>query len=307
MLTEQQISRQVVNRDGVRRVLIMTLAAHVLISAAKLITGYHGDIVSLQADGLHSLFDALSNVIGLFALGIALRPPDPEHPYGHRKVEVVASLAIGVMLLLALLEIGRGILAAAMGDQPPRVGAVALTVQTIAILASLGISIFERRRARRYQSQLLAADSQHTLSDALSGVAVIVGMILVTVGVPAGDILAAMVVMVFIGVASYRVMKTAMDVMVDAALLDATEVCALADTMDPIKSCHYVRSRGMRGSVHLDLHITMDPSTDLAQAGKIMLEFKAKLRERFPEIVDIIIQVEPHHPAHYEDVPEKLL
>lgn len=307
MAGAEEISREVRNRNGVRRVLLVTLSAHVLISAAKLVVGYQGNIVSLQADGLHSLFDALSNIIGLFALGYALQPPDPEHPYGHRKVEVVASLAIGIMLLLALLEIGRGIWAGLVGDQAPEVGLLALGVQCGAIVGALTISMYERNRAKFYESMLLEADSEHTLSDALSGVAVIAGMLLVTFGLPVGDVIAAFVVMIFIGLAAYRVMKAAMDVMVDAAHLDASEVCAVANAFPDVLSCHYVRSRGMQGSVHLDLHITMDPLTTLEIAGEVMLAIKAKLQERFPDVTDIVIQVEPHHPDHYEDVPEQLL
>jgi cation diffusion facilitator family transporter len=299
--------RQIRNRDGVRRVLILTLSAHLLISGAKLAVGYHGNIVSLQADGLHSLFDALSNVIGLFALGYALMPPDPEHPYGHRKVEVVASLAIGIMLLLALLEIGRGIWGSLSGGRPPEVGLLALGVQCGAVVGALLISKYERNRARHYDSMLLEADSEHTLSDALSGLAVIAGMLLVTFGIPLGDVIAALVVMVFIGFAAYRVIRTVMDVMVDAAYLDAEEVCKVANGFPEVLSCHYVRSRGMQGNVHLDLHITMDPETTLAKSGDVMLALKVALRRKFPEVADIIIQVEPHQPEHYTDVPEQLV
>lgn len=299
--------RQIRNRDGVRRVLIVTLSVHLFISAAKLVVGYQGDIVSLQADGLHSLFDALSNLIGLFALAYALRPPDPEHPYGHRKVEVVASLAIGIMLVLALLEIARGIWGGLHGGRPPQVGPLALGVQCAAVVGALLISKYERSRAKRYDSMLLEADSDHTLSDALSGVAVIAGMLLVTWGVPAGDVIAAAVVMVFIGFAAYRVIRTVMDVMVDASFLDAGEVCDVADDFEEVLSCHHVRSRGMQDNVHLDLHITLAPETRLEEAGEVMLELKEALYRRFPQVVDIVIQVEPHKPKHYQDVPEQLL
>ncbi len=299
--------RQIRNRDGVRRVLIVTLSVHLLISATKLVVGYQGDIVSLQADGLHSLFDALSNLIGLFALAYALRPPDPEHPYGHRKVEVVASLAIGIMLVLALLEIARGIWGGLHGGRPPQVGPLALGVQCAAVVGALLISKYERSRAKRYDSMLLEADSDHTLSDALSGLAVIAGMLLVTWGIPTGDVIAAAVVMVFIGFAAYRVIRTVMDVMVDASFLDAREVCDVANDFKEVLSCHHVRSRGMQDSVHLDLHITLAPETPLEEAGEVMLKLKEALHRKFPQVVDILIQVEPHKPKHYQDVPEQLL
>ena len=93
---------------AVQRVLWITLGLNLLVAFAKIFFGYRADIVSLQADGFHSIFDGASNVIGLVALGLAAKPPDPEHPYGHRKIEVAASFSIGLMVLLGLLEVGRG-------------------------------------------------------------------------------------------------------------------------------------------------------------------------------------------------------
>ena len=290
-----------------RRVLLLTLAVHLVVSALKLGFGYHANIVSLQADGFHSLFDALSNVIGLVALGIALRPPDPEHPYGHQKLEVAASLAIGIMILLGLLEVGRGVLSAAVGVTEPQITGAAYAVVVVAIASSLLISWYERRAGEKYNSMILQSDAAHTFSDALAGLAVLGGMALVSAGIPAGDLFAALAVMLFIGMTAYRVLRTGMDVVVDASLLDAQSICEIAEEVDEVLSCHYVRSRGMPGRVHLDLHITLAPEMRLSRAGEVMLAVKAVLRENFPEIDDVLIQIEPHKPVHYQDVPENLV
>ncbi len=290
-----------------RRVLLVTLGVHLLISALKLGFGYHANIVSLQADGFHTLFDALSNIIGLVALGLALQPPDPEHPYGHQKLEVAASLSIGIMILLGLLEVGRGVWRAAVGETEPIISAAAFAVIGVAIASSFLISWYERRAGEKYNSMILKSDADHTLSDGLAGLAVLGGMILIAVGFPAGDIFAALAVMIFIGMTAYRVLRTGMDVVVDASLLDAETICQIAEEVDEVLSCHYVRSRGMPGSVHLDLHITLAPEMRLSEAGEVMLEIKALLRERFPEIEDVLIQIEPHKPVHYEDVPDNLV
>ena len=307
MPTNTRFDQQHAHHRAVRRVLLITLAVHLLISALKLGFGYYANIVSLQADGFHSLFDAFSNVIGLVALGIALRPPDREHPYGHQKLEVAASLAIGIMILLGLLEVGRGVWRAAVGETEPLITPGAYAVVVLAIAASLLISWYERRAGKKYNSMILTADAEHTFSDALAGVAVLMGMALVSMGFPAGDVVAALAVMVFIGMTAYRVLKNGLDVVVDAALLDAETICQVAEQIDQVLSCHYVRSRGMPGRVHLDLHITLAPEMKLSEAGEVMLDVKAVLREHFPELEDILIQIEPHKPVHYEDVPENLV
>ncbi len=307
MSTPTQSDQKNAHHGAVRRVLIVTLCVHLGISFLKLGFGYHAHIVSLQADGFHTLFDALSNVIGLVALGLALQPPDPEHPYGHQKLEVAASLAIGIMILLGLLEVGRGVWRAALGDTAPMISAAAYAVILVAIASSLLISWYERRAGKKYNSMILEADADHTFSDALAGLAVLGGMGLVSAGIPSGDVLAALAVMLFIGMTAYRVLRTGMDVVVDASLLDAETICEVAQDIDEVLSCHYVRSRGMPGRVHLDLHITLSPTMKLAEAGEVMLRVKERLRESFPELEDVLIQIEPHKPIHYEDVPENLV
>ena len=293
-------------RRAVRRVLIVTLLIHIAISGLKLAFGYHANIVSLQADGFHSLFDALSNIIGLVALGLAMQPPDPEHPYGHQKIEVAASLTIGIMILLGLIEVGRAVLSAAVGDTVPSIGVAAYAVVLVTIAASLTISIYERRAAKRHNSMILESDADHTLSDALAGFAVLIGMALVSLGIPAGDIFAALAVMLFIGMTAYRVLRSGLDVVVDASLLDADAVCRVTESIDAVRSCHYVRNRGMPGRVHLDLHITLDPNMRLDEAGQILLQVKARLHDHFTDLDDVLIQIEPHKPIHYQDVPENL-
>ena len=307
MSTATSSDQQSSHHRAIRRVLIVTLVVHLMVSAAKLGFGYYANIVSLQADGFHSMFDALSNVIGLVALGLALEPPDPEHPYGHQKLEVAASLAIGIMILLGLLEVGRGVWSAAIGAADPRVSPAAYLVIGVAIVSSLVISWYERRAADKYDSMILESDADHTLSDALAGLAVLAGLGLVSAGIPSGDIFAALAVMVFIGIAAYRVLRNGMDVVVDAALLDAGDICSVVESVDEVRSCHYVRSRGMRGSVHLDLHLTLAPEMQLAEAGDVMLDVKQQLHDNFPELEDILIQIEPHKPVHYDDVPENLV
>jgi cation diffusion facilitator family transporter len=295
------------NHDAVRRVLWITLGINAVVAAGKLAYGYHANIVSLQADGFHTIFDAMSNIIGLVALGMALRPPDPEHPYGHQKLEVAASLSIGIMILLGLLEIGRGIWQASLDQQAPQIDAGAYAVVIATICASLLVSWYERRAGQRYNSMILTTDAAHTFSDALAGIAVLVGISLVHFGLPMGDLLAALVVMFFIGMTAYRVLREGLGVVVDASLLDAETVKSFIEAISEVRSCHYVRSRGMRGHVHLDLHLTLDPDMTLERAGTVMIDVKRRLRVRFPELRDILIQVEPHHPEHYQDVPEQLV
>lgn len=292
---------------AVRRVLTATLFLNLAVAASKFAVGYSYDIISLQAEGFHTTFDALSNVIGLVALGIAMRPPDPEHPYGHRKFEVAASLVIGMMVLLGLIEVGRGIYASITEGTRPVIEPVAYAVVIGTIFVNGGIAYWERREGKRHNSMILLSDSAHTLSDSLAAMAVLVGIYLVDIGIPVGDVLAAVVVMTFIGMTAYRVLRDGIDVVLDTAPLDANLVRRIAEEHPEVRSCHYVRSRGMQGSVHLEFHLSLDPDVLLGDAGQVMFDVKAKIRAELPEVKDIIVQLEPHVPEHVDDVPERLI
>ena len=104
---------------SIRRVLWQVLWLNLLVAAAKLFWGMMTGAISMIADGLHSLMDSSSNVIGLIGTAVADRPPDKGHPYGHRKFEVIAALGIVFVLCLACYEIlSCAITRIVAGDRP---------------------------------------------------------------------------------------------------------------------------------------------------------------------------------------------
>lgn len=123
----------------VRRVLWLTLGLNVLVSGAKLAYGLSTGMLSMVADGVHSFLDGGNNVVGLVAVAAAHDPPDELHPYGHRKIETFAALAIGVMLLVACWEILKSALGRLGDGAPHRAGAAGFVVMVV----TLGINFFE--------------------------------------------------------------------------------------------------------------------------------------------------------------------
>lgn len=295
------------NAPQVRRVLWITMLLNLAVAAGKLAYGNFAGIVSLKASGFDSAFDGINNVIGLLAMTLAAKPPDPEHPYGHRKIEVAVSLLIGLMVTLGFIEVGRGVWEAATTGTSPNIEPGAYGVIVASLLVNLGVSIYERRQGTKLNSMLLKADSAHTFTDSIAGVAVLVGMYLVDIGVASGDVLAALVVMFFIGVTAYRVLREGLDVLVDTSFLEPESVREIVEEIPEVITCHYVRSRGMPGHVHVDLHLSLDPQMTLEDAGEILLRVKARLKNHFEDVTDVIVQIEPHKPIHVEDVPEKLV
>ncbi len=306
-MTEQTSQTTRTDAERVRLVLWVTLGLNLAVALTQIGYGYWARIISLQADGFHTIFDALSNIIGLIALGIARQPPDIEHPYGHRKLEVAASIVIGLFVLLGFIEVARAIWNAAGNDTPPTVTPTAYAIVVATIAVNLGVAAWEHWAGRRYDSMILKSDAAHTLSDSLAGASVLIGMYLVEHGIPIGDVLAALAVMLFIGMTAYRVLREGLDVIVDSSHLDPHRVCEVVEQISEVRSCHYVRSRGMPGHIHLDLHLSLDPETPLSEAGDILFAVKDRLRDHFADLDDILVQIEPHEQQHVEDVPEKLV
>lgn len=285
----------------IRRVLWGTLVLNLFVCALKAALGTLTGSVALVADAVHSLFDSVSNVVGLTATAIASRPPDDDHPYGHQKVEVVAALIIGVLILLGMVELGRHAVEGWLAGKVPEVEPWTLGAVVLGLGINIGVSLWERRVGRQLDSEILTADAAHTASDALATVAVLIGLLLTMFGVPAADLIAAGVVVTMIGIAGVKIIKRALRVLVDTSQIDPEAVVKLCRGIEGLRSCHNVRSRGLDGHIHLDLHVTFDPSMSLSEAGKAMLKIKRRIREAFPTVRDIVIQLEPHLPDFLDD------
>ena len=99
--------RRPTRHAAVSRVLLRVLLLNLTVAVAKIAFGYFSGAISILSDGFHSLTDAASNIVGLVGVRAAGRPPDEDHPYGHRKYETVAAAAVTAFLLLVVLEVLR--------------------------------------------------------------------------------------------------------------------------------------------------------------------------------------------------------
>lgn len=279
---------------AIRRVLWLVLLLNVGVAVAKLGYGLLIDSVSVTADGFHSLFDGTSNVIGLIGLGLAARPADKGHPYGHGKYEIFASAAIGALLLFAAWRVGSS---AFVRLQDPGAGPAVDAVSFVIMLATLAVNLvvttFERRAGKRLGSELLKADASHTASDVLVTLGVIGGLVAVRLGFPIADPLLGLLVAVFIVVTAFRVLASAGGSLADTARLDPADVSDRALEVDGVLGCHDVRTRGSESEVYVDMHVQVDPAITVAEGHAIAERVEQAIVEGFPEVVDAIAHLEP--------------
>jgi cation diffusion facilitator family transporter len=279
--------------DAVSAVLIRVLVLNLGVAAAKLALGFTSGAVSVISDGVHSLTDGLSNVAALVGVGVARRPPDRNHPYGHRKYETIAAAAIGGLLLVVTVEI----LEAAWGrfrtGSAPAVSPLAFAVMIGTIAINLLVTRYERRAGRRLRSEVLLADAMHTRSDVWTSLTVIVALAASWLGYPMLDPIAALVVVGFIGHAAWEILRSTSDVLSDHIMIPEDEVRAVVLSVPAVMGCHQIRTRGSSDFVFLDLHIWMAPETPLIDAHGISHSVKDRLMQQFPAIGDAVIHIEP--------------
>jgi len=278
----------------VRRVLWITLGLNVTVAVAKLVWGSLTGSISVQADGFHSLFDGVSNVVGLVGLGLAARPVDRDHPYGHGKYETYASAGIGAMLAFAAYNVGSSAISHIItGGEPPRVEGTLFAVMLVTLSINVATTLYQRAAGRRLQSDILLADARHTGSDALVSLGVIGGLVAVRAGYPVADPLVALLVSGAIAYAAWGIFRQAGVTLSDAARIPAADIAAVACAVPGVLGCHGVRTRGSSAEVYVDLHVQVAAEETIEVGHAIAERVERAVCDAFNQVVDVIVHVEP--------------
>ncbi|WP_251231367.1 cation diffusion facilitator family transporter [Adlercreutzia aquisgranensis] len=283
------------NRLGeVRRVLWLVLFLNLAVAAAKFAWGTLSGSASMQADGIHSAFDSVGNVVALFGIAVASRPADAGHPYGHSKFEAYASVAIGCLLLAAALSVGSSAVSRLVsGGGEVEVTPVSFAVMVGTLGVNLAVTAYERAVGKRLRSEVLRADAAHTFSDALVSVGVIAGLAFVWLGFPVADSVMALVVTVAILATAFSVLRQALSTLSDHARIPRDELEAVVLSCPGVRHTHKIRTRGTEGEVYADLHLLVDPAMTVQDAHNLGDRVEAALKEAFPQIEEVLVHIEP--------------
>ncbi|MGH7726029.1 MAG: cation diffusion facilitator family transporter [Candidatus Eiseniibacteriota bacterium] len=282
---------------AILRVLAITLVLNLIVAILKLVFGHASGSVALWADGLHSLLDSSSNVVAIVGIWVAHRPPDPGHPYGHRKFEAMAALAISAFLFFACYEILMTALDRFKGshtiEQSPAIYAVAIGT----LFVNLFVSRYERVQGKRLGSEVLLADSVHTGSDVWATLLVLLSFVSARFGWTVVDGASALVIAAVIAYAGWQIVQRTLPTLADAALIPAENLVEEAERVAGVRECHEVRSRGVPDEVLVDLHILVDPMLPIAEAHQIGHRVERVVRTRWPEVQEVLVHIEPDEPG----------
>jgi cation diffusion facilitator family transporter len=278
-----------------RRTALVSVFAACGLIAIKLVAGIATHSLGLLSEAIHSGTDLVAALLTFFALGVAQRPADVGHAYGHGKAEHLAALGEAAILVAASLVIVWRAASHLAGVSPTRVEATwyAFVVLALVITVDLSRTVVSYRASRRYRSSALGANTLHFASDLGGSVAVLFGLLGVRAGWKEADSAAALFVASLVLVAAARLMRRNVDVLMDRAPADAQSaaVQAIAGLRPPVQ-LRRLRMRQAAGRQFADVVIGVPAGAAVAQGHAAADAVEAAVHKALPES-DVVVHVEP--------------
>jgi cation diffusion facilitator family transporter len=317
--TDSQLDAHGISREerqaATRRVTVVGAILNTILSIAQIIGGFATQSQALIADGFHSLSDLASDFVVLTATHLAHREADHNHPYGHGRIETLATVVLGLMLggvAVGIFIPAWGRLFSGMALPTPK--PIAIAFAAAAIIGKEALYHYTMHTARHLHSPMLKANAWHHRSDAISSVIVLLGIAGAQFGFPWLDPLAAIVVAIMILYMAGQLIMESTRELVDTGL-SAEEVQEIQDFitgMDEVENIHLLRTRRMGGRVLADVHLQVNGRISVSEGHHIGETVMYRLRKRFPEIKDVIVHIDPEddettHPSKNLPSRRKLL
>lgn len=277
----------------VQNVLAWVLVANVLVSGFKLVVGLLTGTLAMVADGFHSAMDASSNIIGITGARMAARPPDEEHPYGHRRFETMATLAIGGLLLVAAWEILSSAINKLFNAAPIKVTGASFAVMLATMGINVGVVIYETYHGRRLRSDVLLADASQTRVDIFISLSVIIGLVAAALGYPWMDAVIALLIVVLIARAALSILKQTTSILVDAAPVNPKAIERVVVDVPGVESVGRVRSRGPADAIQADIEIGVQPAMTADHADAIVAEIQDRVKSAVDGVTEVQVKITP--------------
>lgn len=283
-----------------KRETLLPLATYASVATAILLVGLKtwawlaSGSVSLLASLVDSLTDSMASIVNLFAVRLALRPADDNHPFGHGKAESLSALAqsafIGGSAVFLLLNAVERLL----HPQPLQQTTLGIAVMLVSLLLTLALVLFQRWVLRRAQSQAVSADSLHYVTDFASNIVVLVALVLAAWGWQRADAVLALLLGGWIFWSAAKIAIEAVNTLMDKALppADIARIEAAALAVPGVLGIHDLRTR-LSGARHfIQMHIDLDARLNIVEAHDIAVAVAAQIRALFEE-AEVIVHQDP--------------
>lgn len=298
--TETLAQRALKRYRETRKVTLLGAGINAFLVVLQIVVGTLAHSRALVADGFHTLSDLVTDLLVLWAARAAHEAPDAAHPYGHQRIETVATVILGAALcaVAAGIAVSSGLRLWA-GAPAPAPGASAIAVAMLCVLAKEGLYRYAAKVAQDVGSELLRGAAWHSRSDAFSSVVVIAGIGGAMLGYRWMDGLAAVIVAGMIAWTGGDMIVRAVRELIDTGL-GAEELEAITGTIlavEGVRDAHGLRTRRMGGDVYLEAHLMVAPQLSVSEGHRIGEAVRARLKAEFPRLADFTVHVDAEDDA----------
>lgn len=282
----------------IRKLSLVGIIGNVFLSAFKFIAGIMGNSSAMVSDAVHSLSDVFATFIAFLGVRFGRREADASHPYGHERIESLAAIVLGLILLVTGVGIGwvglEKILAGNY-ESLPVPGMIALVAAIVSIAVKEGMFWYTRHWARVIRSSAFEADAWHHRSDAMSSIGALVGVGGSMLGYPVLDPIASVVICLFILKQGISIIYDALKKMLDTSCGEQfeKEVRQLVDAENQVERIDMLRTRMFGDKVYIDMEIAIDGSMQLTDAHAIAERVHDDIEHAFPKVKHVMIHVNP--------------
>lgn len=288
--------------DKAERVMQVGFWINAVLMLMKLLAGYYGRSAAVLADGVESACDFIAILATMIALRIGRQPFDSEHPYGHGKAESIAAIVVS----LVIFATGAGILVKSIHAVIDRSYQAPEFIAVIAAVITIGVKEwlfrFSSGTGRRLESPALLAIAKDHRKDAVTSIATLIGVCGAYLGAGIMDPLAAGLTAFFIFHIGFETFKNAAHDLMDGSPPEnlMTAVAELAETVEGVEHIHEIRARRSGQYIIIDLKLDMDPLMTVKQSHDIATRVKRLIFERFTNVGDVMIHINPHDEEHQD-------
>jgi cation diffusion facilitator family transporter len=292
-----EIGSKTSRENKVRRVTWIGLLINITLACIKFAAGYFGRSQALIADAIHSITDTTTDFAVIAGSHFWSRPPDECHPYGHRRLETLITVFIGLMLAAAGIGIGWDAVSSLHEKDSTPPGWIALVAAAVSILTKEILYRWTAVAGKKIKSPAMVANAWHHRSDAISSVPVLiaVGGALIFPSWSFLDLVGAIVVSIFIMHAAMKIIWPGISELIDAGAPEDIQkrITDIACNNRGVMEVHKVRSRYISTSILVDMHIVVKGSISVRDGHAIADEVEKEIIDNIPNVLGVVVHVDP--------------
>ncbi|HET7580333.1 MAG TPA: cation diffusion facilitator family transporter [Bacillales bacterium] len=285
-----------------KRVAWLALISNIILAVGKIVVGFFGHSEAVFADGIHSGADVVASIAVLAVVGIANKPPDADHPFGHGKAEVISEGIVGIILFLVSVYIVVEAVMAFLG-KPEVPDWIAMYAALISFASKLFLYRYSMEKGIRYRNKAIIAIAYDHKGDIVASLAASIGVVFAILGeifnlyyLLYADAVASLIVAVLIFKFSAKLTGSSVNVLMEKNVEQEKlkKYLSIIRDYNEVKRIDQIRARDHGHYILLDLRLSFDYDLTIKQGHDIAREIKKEIQHQYPEVEEVFIHINPY-------------